>query len=304
MLTNRSIHISLGNVHAIDLSVCACATIRVLVKGMSVTKGLANFVVKTTFDDLPKEVREHAKLCVLDWLGAALAGCREPPAKIITSIIRKIGGKEESGIIGTNIRTSCVNAALANGIIGHAVEMDDIHQEAIIHPAAPVLPVALAVAERDNANGKDLITAIVVGYEVEIRIGRTINPSHYQFWHTTGTCGAFGAAAAAGKLLGLDEKSMVYAFGIAGTTAAGLVEVFGTMSKPLNPGRAAMDGVLAAMLAKEGLTSSTEILEAEGGYLRATAKEFNVEEIIENLGKNFGIINNIFKRHAVIHMAQ
>jgi len=269
-----------------------------MVIDMNITKQLADFAVKTTFKDLPDEIGEHAKLCVLDWLGAALAGCQSPVAKIATSIIKKIGGIEESTVIGTDIKTSCINAALTNGIIGHAVEMDDIHQEAIIHPAAPVLPAALAVAERNNLDGKDLLTAVVIGYEVEIRIGSAINPSHYQFWHTTGTCGTFGAAATAGKLLGLDEKSMVYALGIAGTTAAGLIEVFGTMSKPLNPGRAAMDGILAAMFAKEGLTSSTEILESEKGYLHAAAKEFKVEKIIENLGKKFEIKNNIFKRHA------
>jgi 2-methylcitrate dehydratase PrpD len=265
---------------------------------MSVTNDLADFATKTTFKNLPKNVREHAKLCILDWLGAALAGCQEPPAKMVEAIIEKMGGNAESSIIGTSLKSSCMNAALANGIIGHAVEMDDIHEEAIIHPAAPVLPAALAIAERNCADGKDLITAVVLGYEIEIRIGRAINPSHYQFWHTTGTCGTFGATAAAGKLLGLDQKSMIHAFGIAGTTAAGLVEVFGTMSKPLNVGRAAMDGVLAAMLAKEGFTSSTKILEAEGGYLRATAKEFNVEKITENLGKSFEILNNIFKCHA------
>ncbi|MEM3697599.1 MAG: MmgE/PrpD family protein [Candidatus Bathyarchaeia archaeon] len=263
-----------------------------------ITNHLANFVEKTAFRDLPKGVIEHAKLCVLDWLGAALAGCQETPARIVVSIIEKMGGKAESSIIGAPLRTSCVNAALANGIIGHIVEMDDIHQEAIIHPAAPVLPAALAIAERNDMNGKDLITAVVLGYEIEIRIGRAINPSHYQFWHTTGTCGTFGAVAAAGKLLGLDQKGIIHAFGIAGTTAAGLVEVFGTMSKPLNAGRAAMDGVLAAMLAREGFTSSTKILDSEMGYLQATAREFNVQKIAENLGNSFEIVNNIFKYHA------
>ncbi|MCC6057070.1 MAG: MmgE/PrpD family protein, partial [Desulfurococcaceae archaeon] len=188
--------------------------------------------------------------------------------------------------------------ALANGVSGHAVELDDIHQESIIHPAAPVLPAALAIGEREGVSGRDLITAVVLGYEVEIRIGKAVNPSHYQFWHTTGTVGTFGAVASAGKLLNLNEKSMMHAFGIAGTMAAGLIEVFGTMSKPLNPGRAAMDGVIAALLAKEGFTSSTRILEAEKGYLKATAREFSVKEIVEGLGEHFEILNNIFKVHA------
>ena len=265
---------------------------------MSVTRTLADFVVNTRYENLPKEVIEHAKVCILDWLGAALAGSLENPARIITSIIEKIGGKEQSTIIGTHVKTSCINAALANGIFGHAVELDDIHEEAIIHPAAPVLPAALAVAEYTNASGQDFITSIVIGYEVEIRIGMAINPSHYQFWHTTGTCGTFGATAATGKILGLKSEEMVHALGIAGTQAAGLIEVFGTMSKPLNPGRAAANGVWAALLAQKGFTSSRTILEAEKGYCRATAKEYDLNKITENLGKKFEIVNNIFKIHA------
>jgi 2-methylcitrate dehydratase PrpD len=141
--------------------------------------------LNTNFNNIPKETFDHAKLCILDWLGAVLAGSVEEPAKIIVSIIRSIGGRKESTVVG---KTSCVNAALANGIIGHVTELDDIHEEAIIHPAALVVPAALAVAERENSSSKDLITAIVLGYEVEIRIGMAINPSHCKFWHTTGTC--------------------------------------------------------------------------------------------------------------------
>lgn len=265
---------------------------------MAVTKDLANFVADTNFNDLPEEVREHAKLCVLDWLGAALAGSLEHPAKIVTSVIREMGGRKESTIIGTRIKTSCANAALANGIIGHIVELDDIHGESIIHPAAPVVPAALAVAERNNVSGGDLITSVVLGYEVETRIGMAINPSHYRFWHTTGTCGTFGAAAAAGKVLGLNGERMVHALGIAGTQAAGLIEVFGTMSKPLNPGRAAMNGVLAALLAQRDFTSSSVILEAEKGYCRAAAEECDLNVITESLGKRFELTNNTFKIHA------
>ncbi len=265
---------------------------------MSVTRDLADFVVNTSYEDLPGEVIERAKLCILDWLGCALAGSLEPPAKIITSIIEKTGGREESTVIGTRVKTSSMNAALANGIFGHAVELDDIHETAIIHPAAPVLPAALAVAEHVNAGGQDFITSVVLGYEVGIRVGMAINPSHYQFWHTTGTAGTFGAAAAAGKILGLNIEEMVYALGIAGTQAAGLIEVFGTMSKPFNAGKAAENGVWAALLAKEGFTSSRSILEAEKGYCRAAARECDLNRITENLGREFEIMNNIFKIHA------
>lgn len=265
---------------------------------MGVTEELANFTAKTTFNDLPKEAVEHVKVCIFDWLGVALAGSLEPASKIIVRIIGEMAGREEATVIGTRLRSPCAEAALANGVTGHTVELDDIHEEAIIHPAATVVPAALAVAERDDLRGRDLITAVALGYEVGIRIGRAMNPSHYRFWHPTGTCGTFGAAAAAGKLLGLDEGGVAHAFGIAGTGAAGLIEVFGTMSKPLNAGRAAMGGVMAALLAQEGFTSSTRILEAEGGYLRAAAAEFDVGKVTEKLGEEFELMNNIFKRHA------
>jgi 2-methylcitrate dehydratase PrpD len=265
---------------------------------LGATKGLADFVASTNFNSVPRDAIEDAKLCILDWLGAALAGSLESPAKIVTSIIRHMGGREESTIVGTPMRTSCVNAALANGIYGHTIELDDIHEQSIIHPAAPVVPAALALAERGNVSGRDLVTSVILGYEVEIRIGTAINPSHYRFWHTTGTCGTFGAAAAAGKILGLDSRRLVNAFGIAGTEAAGLVEVFGTMSKPLNAGKAAMDGVLAALLAEGGFTSSSTILEAEKGYCHAAAEEYDLKRITENLGKEFELKNRVVKIHA------
>ena len=253
--------------------------------------------METTFDDLPDGVTEHVKVCILDWIGVALAGSIEPPSRIIASIIKEMAGRKEAAVIGMGFRTSCPNAALVNGVMGHSIELDDIHEEAIIHPAAPVMPAALAMAEREDVCGKKLITAVTLGYEVEIRIGRAVIPSHYEFWHPTGTCGSFGAAAAAGKLLGLDEKCMATAFGIAGTGAAGLVEVFGTMSKPFNAGRAAMGGVMAALLAQRGFTSSTRILEAERGYLQATAVTFDIESITKALGSDFEATKNIFKRH-------
>jgi 2-methylcitrate dehydratase PrpD len=266
--------------------------------GGYVTKKLAEFASKISFNELPRDVVEHAKLCILDWLGAALAGSASPVAKVIAAFVKGFEGVGKATVIRTSLKAHPAIAALANGVMGHAVEMDDIHREALIHPAAPVVPAALAVAEHEDVHGRDLIEAVVLGYEIEIRLGMAVNPSHYEYWHTTSTCGTFGAAVAAGKLLGLDEKGMAYALGIAGTSAAGLIEVFGTMSKPYNAGRAAMDGVLAAVLAKEGLTSSTAILESPKGFLRATSKRYDTDKIFDGLGVRFEIKNNIFKVHA------
>lgn len=265
---------------------------------MGVTRDLAAFVARTDFNDLPEGVRGHAKLCVLDWLGCALAGSLQSPAKIIRDLMAENGGRKESTVIGTQVKTSCANAALANGIMGHTLEFDDLHANSIIHPAAPVLPASLALAERNGISGEDFITSVVLGYEVEIRIALAMNPSHYQYWHPTGTCGTFGAAVAAGKILDLDELRIRHALGIAGTEAAGLIDVFGTMSKPLNAGRAAQSGVIAALLAEKGFTSSDRILESEKGYCRATSFEPKLNNMTGDLGKRFEIMNDSFKRHA------
>jgi len=234
----------------------------------------------------------------MDWLGASLAGSIEPPAKIISAIMRESGGKKESTIIGAHTKTACMNAALANGIIGHTVELDDVHELSIIHPAAPVIPAALAIGERCDSTGQDFIAAVVLGYEAGIRIGMALNPSHYRYWHTTGTCGTFGAAVTAGKLLDLNEDEMIQALGMAGTQAAGLVETFGTMSKPLNPGKAAQSGVLAALLAQKGFTSSKEMLDSKIGYCYAASSEPKLGEITKQLGKRFAILRTCFKCHA------
>jgi 2-methylcitrate dehydratase PrpD len=259
---------------------------------------LGKFIVETSFNDLRKEIIEHIKYCILDWLGAAFAGSSEPSSKIIIQYIKELGGIKEATIIKEGFKTSSINAAFANGIIGHSAELDDIYEEAIIHPGAPVIPAALAVAESEESSGKDLITAVALGYETEIRIGRAIMPSHYDYWHPTGTCGTFGSTAAVGSLLKLDEYRMIHALSIASTEAAGLIESFGTMCKPFNAGRAARDGVVAAYLAQKGFTGSNKMLEAKKGYLNATSRYHNLDRLTENLGESYELLRTVFKRHA------
>jgi 2-methylcitrate dehydratase PrpD len=265
---------------------------------MRATQFLTGFVEETTYNDLPEKITIHVKRCILDWIGVAFAGCSDPASEIVIQLIKEIGGKEESTVIGEPLKNACINAALANGVTGHASELDDIHEESLVHPAAPVIPAALAVAERIEASGKDLITAIALGYETEIRVGKALMPSHYDYWHPTGTCGTFGATATAGKLLNLDQDQMTHAFGIAGTEASGLIESFGTMSKPFNAGRAARDGVTAALLAEIGFTSSTSVLDNVKGYSYATSHQPNLSKLVDDLGFEYEMINTVFKRHA------
>ena len=265
---------------------------------MRATQRLARFIAETTYPDLPEAVTGHVKRCILDWLGAALAGTAEPASQAIIQLVKDLGGSGESTVIGGSFRSSCVNAALANGVTGHAAELDDIHGASVIHPGAPVMPAALAVAERTGASGEELIAAVAVGYETGIRVAKAVMPSHYEYWHPTGTCGTFGAAAAAGKLLGLDEGIMLRALGVAGTEASGLIESFGTMSKPFNAGRAARDGVTAALLAEGGFTGPASVLDAVKGYAHATSAQPDLNEIVDALGRRYETMETIFKRHA------
>jgi 2-methylcitrate dehydratase PrpD len=258
---------------------------------------LAEFVENLDLKKIPVSVVEHAKLCLLDWLGATIAGTVEREA---LSLVEVFGGLKpaESTVVGFGVKIPSHEAAYVNGAISHLVELDDIHREAIIHPGVPVIPAGLALSEKLRVSGKILLESVIAGYEVEIAIGKAVNPSHYKFWHTTGTCGTFGATTAACKVLGLNRDEIVNALGIAGTHAAGLIEVFGTPSKALNPGRAARDGIIAALLAERGFTGPKTIFEGEKGFFKATCTEKDYEKGFRDLGLIYEITRNGFKRHA------
>lgn len=197
-----------------------------------------------------------------------------------------------------------LNAALINGISSHVLDFDDTQAEAI-HPSSPVLPALLALAEWRGATGAELAHAFVVGVEVECRVGRSVFPEHYDVgWHITGTAGVFGAAAAAGKLLRLNEQQMTWALGIAATQSSGLREMFGSMCKCLHPGRAAQNGLHAALLAQQGFTSSECGIEAPRGFGRVLSTRFDAAVITAEWGKHFELSSNMYKPFAcglVVH---
>lgn len=265
------------------------------------TKRLAKFLSELRFGNLPGPVVRKAKNCLLDFLGVTLAGSTTVEGTIARRFVEDLHERGPCTIIGASSRMSPLIAALANGIMAHALELDDGHRFAMGHPGATSIPAALSVSELEEANGKDLIVAIVAGYEAFARLGACVNPSHTERgFHTTGTCGTFGAAAAAGKLLSLDEREMANAFGLAGTQAAGLweFETKGTMSKPFHAGRAASSGVLAALLAEKGFTGPDTIIEGARGFCRATSDTYDLSKICDELGVDFGIMHVYFKRHA------
>jgi 2-methylcitrate dehydratase PrpD len=266
---------------------------------MSLSYEIAKMVSTTRYEDLPEEVVQFTKYCILDWLGSALAGEDQIPVQMIRDLVKEMGGDPQASLIGGG-KSSVLHAALLNGAASHVVELDDIHKASIIHAATVVIPAALAVAEWKHKSGKDLIVAVVIGYEICYRIGEAVSPSHYYYWHNTATCGTFGAAAAAVHLLDLTEEQIVHALGSAGTQAAGLWEFIenGSMSKHLHPGKAAMNGVISALLAEKGFTGATQILEGKRGFFQAMSEQFDVSRITEGLGEQFKIIENSFKIHS------
>ena len=264
-----------------------------------VTRQLAQLLASTTGADLPTGTLDHAHRAVLDWLGSVLGGSIEPPARMAQRAAARLGASGES-LVFAGGRASAAAAAFANGVASHILELDDIHKGSTVHAAAPIVPAALAVAEREHASGRDFLTAVVIGYEAAFRIGEAVNPSHYRYWHPTGTVATFGAAAAAGALLRLDDVRMLHAFGSAGTQAAGLWEfnADGAMSKHLHPGKAAFNGVLAADLARDGFTGASRILEGERGFCRAMSSTHDLSRIADGLGTAWKIGENGYKLHA------
>jgi 2-methylcitrate dehydratase PrpD len=271
-----------------------------VMSGEILSNRLARYFCGVTFNDLNADHVARMKVFFLDWLGSAYAGKDLPPIRMMRKVALGLGGTPEATSIPDGVKTNCLLASLVNGASSHIVEMDDLHRESILHPAAAILPAVLAAGERERVSGKDLIVAISVGYEVGIRVALAVGPSHYRFWHTTATCGTFGAAAGAAKLMHLNEEQFAWAIGSAGTQAAGLWEflVESAMSKQLHPGKAAMNGLLAALLAKEGFTGARRILEGEKGFFRATSEDFDENKCISDLGKVFHSERNSIKYHA------
>jgi len=255
------------------------------------SRALAKFISELEFKHLPSKAVENAKLCILDTVAVAIAGSRVKAADMFFDVVASVGGRPEATILGRGVKVPCLSAALVNGAMAHMVEMDDVHKGAIIHPGAPIVPAALAIAEREGADGRALITAVVAGYDVAIRLGECVGKTHYQFWHTTGTCGTFGAAAAGCVVLGLDEERTLNALGNAGDQASGLWEFLkdGAMSKFLHTGKAAFDGLLATLLAQKGFTGAKKIIEGEAGFCEATSDDYDLSKITDGLGERFKI---------------
>lgn len=263
------------------------------------TSALAAQLLRGRGEPLPREVAEVARACVLDTLGVGLLGCREPLVEKLDDIAAEHGSAAQCTVWGRSTRRSLADAALLNASAAHALDYDDMHIGAAMHPSAPVLAAGLAMAQVRATSGGDLLRAMVLGLEAELRIGECINPSHYRRgWHATGTLGHFGAAAAAGTLLALDAVQMEGALGLAATQSCGLKQTFGSMAKPFHAGHAARDGVMAAVLAARGFTCGSEMLEGPHGYGAAMSAEPDWSGLVRDWGERWALSDILFKPHA------
>ena len=257
-------------------------------EGPSVIEQLAAYVTGEAFDRLPAATVVAARRAILDTLGVTLAGAVEPTAERVRTMIEHRRAGQEATIVGTSLRAAVEDAGLANGTASHALDYDDVQASLSGHPSAPILSAALALAEERRASGADLLTAFVVGVEIEAKLGRAVNPAHYEAgWHATGTLGTIGAAAAAAKLRALSTERTAAALAIAATMASGIKANFGTDCKPLHVGHAARCGLEAASLAQAGFTANPRALEHSSGFgsTHGGGNKVEWEETVTSLGQ-------------------
>ncbi len=258
---------------------------------MEETRILSEYLSKLDYGVLDKGTVEYTKRLFLDWVGSAIAGIDSKPVKILYEIVKGIGNSGNSTVFQNNDKFHPIWAGMLNAASSHVVEMDDLHRASILHPGSPIISPVVAFAEDIGIGGKEVITAIVAGYEAGIRVGEALGPAHYKFFHTTATAGTFGAAAALCHLFRCSTEQMIDSFGNAGTQAAGVWEFLkhGAYSKQLHTAKAAFNGSLSAILARKGFTGAKTILEGEKGFIRASSSEPDISKITENLGNGFKI---------------
>jgi 2-methylcitrate dehydratase PrpD len=270
-----------------------------------VTATLARYVAATRWEDIPQDVRHQAKRSFINLFAVALAGCRTEPVEIALGSLREFSGGKQATMIGRAERIDALSAAFLNAAAANVHDFCDTHLRTVIHPTAPVAPAVLALAELRKVSGPDLLLAFILGNEVQARIGLAISPQHYdKGWHITSTCGVFGAAAASGKLLGLNERQLVSALGTGSTQSAGLCECLGMPAKSVSVGNAARNGLWSALLAEKGFDGPIEPLAGRQGFYNALGDEPDLAAVTGGLGETFEIMATSYKPYPcgfVIH---
>lgn len=258
---------------------------------MAETQRLAKHIAHLSYNEIPPALLSDMKILLLDYLGVALGGAQTESGRIAAEFSRDFMEKPEATIIGYGFRVSSPTAAFCNAILSHSIELDDTDHLALFHFSPPTFSAALAMAESRGASGRAFLAAVVAGCELVARLSNVTNPAlRNRGFHTTPACGVFGAAAASGKILGLDDEKQASALGLAGAQASGLMEMYGSsMQKRINPAPAARGGVVAALLAERGFTGAENILEGQRGFCRAFAGATDLSMLTANLGEDFPI---------------
>ncbi len=274
-----------------------------------ITRSLVHFSHALNFKSLGPQVAQQTRYLLLDYLGVAIAGSRTDSAQAVYRMIAASNNRDHCTVIGTTLQASLEYSALANGTAAHSVELDDTHQAGSIHLGVVMFSAAIALSEvQRDVDYQQFVAAVVAGYEVAARLAMAVQPKyHYQLgFHPTSTCGVFGAAVTAAKLLGLSEEQMLSAVGIAGSMAAGSLEFLadGSWTKRLHPGLAAQSGILAAKLAAEGFRGPASIIEGRDGFLSAYSRNSLPDLVLQNLGNNFEILRTSIKPHACCRYLQ
>ena len=272
-----------------------------------ITQILARFVATHPSRGWSDAVEHEAHRTFMNWFGCAVGAARHEAADAALAACAMLQPAPQSSVLGRAERVDMASAALVNGITSHTFDFDDTHLRTVIHPAGPIAPALLALAEVTGASGRMLIDSLVLGVDVACRVGNMMYPEHYdRGWHITGSTGMLGAAAACARLLGLDEQRTAMALGIAASQPVGMREQFGTMTKPLHPGAAARVGLMAALMASKGFTASPRAIEAPRGYAQVVSTKNAWNEVTDELGSRFEISFNTYKPFAcgiVIHPA-
>jgi 2-methylcitrate dehydratase PrpD len=262
----------------------------------AVTRDLADFIAGSRWQDIPPEVRREGVRGLLNYIGCALGGCGDEAIGLAIRVLSPSFGAPQAGLIGRTERCDVLNAAFLNAASANVLEYDDTHLATVMHPAAPVAPGLFALAEARGASGLELVHAFILGVEAGCRIGTAVMPHHYRRGaHITATCGIFGAAAAAGKLLRLDAMRMNWALGHAATQSAGLVESLGSMSKSIGVGNSARNGLAGALFAEAGFTAAESAIEGRYGFAAVASDTVDLGKITDGLGERWEILANAYK---------
>jgi len=267
---------------------------------MTPLQALADHAASWRDRPLDPALEHHARRALVDWFAALLPGCGQPPATLMAQALDEAEPVNGATCYVDGRRSTLRRAALLNATASHTVEFDDIHRDSGYHPGCPTIPAALAAAEARGADLTALLRAMIAGYEVSCRIGLAVQPSHYRFWHTTGTVGTFGAAAAVSVILGSDAARTAHALATAATMASGLQQAFrgAGMSKPIHAGHAAEAGALAALAAHAGVTAAPDVLDGPVGFAAATSEDRGKwDRALAGLGERFAIAEITFKNH-------